>query len=182
MMKKLDLSRDAMGISALETINEKAFEKLISKCEKYISRIIYRDDYYILQSCARYKLIGYISTHFFNITSLNLTALTISPEDVNILAEHCKKLKILSLTLYLQCAYEEQLTKLFEVNKNLENIALYNMEYVCHSLMKLPEHKMKAITIDCFYDIEDNILSSVSMLQFFLYLILIIGMFHPCRS
>jgi len=170
-----------MGVPALDMIHEYDFEKLISKCGKYICRIIYKERNQQLYFSLIRKLPSYIATYCFNVTSLDLTASIVLPREVEILAENCKKIKELRLRLHWGVLYEEQLTKLFEVNKNLEDIALYNREFLCPSLMKLPEHKMKAIKLESDIYFSNNIFSSVSI-EFFLYLFLIIGILYSYRS
>jgi len=181
LKKTLVLSPNAMGISELDMIDDYVLEKVLQKCGKYLSQIIY-NDIYKLRQCIEYKLVGYIATYCSNLTSLHLTASHFIPLEIEILAKNCKMIKELQLTLNHQYMYEDELTKLFEQNKNLETLALYNMDYICPSLMQLPEHKMKVITLKCMFDFKD-ILQSVSIIQFFLYLVFIIGMHvdHKCN-
>jgi len=162
-MKIFNLSPEAIGFPKLDMIEENALEKLLQKCGKYISRIVYNDKYELdLSQC---RLTRCISMYCFNITSLDLTASIFIPSDIEILAENCKMIKELKLR-FCSVDYERELSKLFEENKNLEDIALYNMEYVCPSLMKLPEHKIKAFTLVCKSDIR-HIFPLVSIVQFF---------------
>jgi len=180
-MKTLDLSLETAHVPALDKLDRNAFKNLISKCGKYISRIIYEERNQKLHIPANIALPSYIAKYCFNVTSLNYTASYLFPRDIELLAENCNKIKELKLKLHTQCIYQSQLTKLFEVNKNLEYITLYELGYMCPSLMKLPEHKIKAITFEQlqFYRIENNILFSVCILLFFFYFVLIIGIFLP---
>jgi len=150
-------------------IHKKAFEKALSKCGTHISRIIYkrRDELLYESFCCNITLhlLPYISTYCFNVTSLDLTAAQPSRSDI-IRLSHCKKIKQLSLKL-INPQFENELTMLFEENKDLEDIALYG-DRLCPSVMKLPEHKMKAITLECNVNhvvhFDDRIFSSVSII------------------
>jgi len=144
-------------------LDEDAFERYISKCGKYISRIIYEEKYPELHLSVKAELPRYIFTYCFNITKLDLTALNFFPQQVKILSENFKKIKELKLKLHIEYTYEEQLTKLFEVNKNLEVLELHDMHHICPSLMKLPQHKMKAITLASIYIVHD-VFYSVSII------------------
>jgi len=146
-------------------IVDETLKKYISKCGRYLSRVIYKraTRNWELRHSIAYKLLGYISTYCFNVTHLDLTASVFFPSEVEILAENCKKLKVLRLTFSLQYDYNRELTKIFEVNRNLEDVALYKLRSQCRVLMELPEHKMKAITINWF-DEHPDILSSVSII------------------
>jgi len=180
-LKTFDLSPDGLGFSKVYMIDENVLKKLLSKCGKYISRIIYKHKYYKLRILVECEIAHYISTYCFNVTSLDLTALAFFPWEIEILAKNCNKIIELRLKFHNTSLYEKQLTKLFEVNENLEHVALFNLNSVCSILMNLPEHKMKAITFQTndaqFFYIEHDILFSVNIIQFFLYLILIIDMF-----
>jgi len=151
-----------MGVSRLDMIDENSFEKLLQKCGKYISRIIYKKgDQRIRYSILR-KLPFYISTYCFNVSSLDLTQSIFYPSEVAILAKNCKKIKELKLLLSSIYNYEDQLTNLFEVNKDLEVLVLYRL--LCPSLIRLPEQKMKAITLNYCFNFSLDIFSSVSII------------------
>jgi len=144
-------------------ITKSAFDEVISKCSRYISQISYTRGNQELHQSVINELPFYITTYCSNITSLDLTASTIEPWGLVVLAEKCKKIKKLSIKLSLLHKYEEELTNLFEVNEELEDIALYELQSVCPSLKQLPEHKMKAITLACF-EFGNDIFSSVSII------------------
>jgi len=179
LIKVLDLSPDAMGVPALHSIDQNAIEKLMSKCGKHISQIIYKSGNQKLRSSVVRELPSYIATYCFNVTSLDLTASIIYPREIEILSQKCNKIKKIGLLLSSIYGYEDELTKLFEVNKDLEDITLYKL--LCPSLMKLPEQKVKAITLEYCLDFPLHLFSSVSIIQFFPYILLIIVGFHPCR-
>jgi len=165
-MKTLDLSPDVMGVPTLDMIYKCEVDELLSRCGTYINQIIYKKGNQKLHHSVECVLPFYITVYCFNVTSLELTASAFDPCALEILADNCKKIKKLSLRLCWQHEYEEQLTKLFEENKNLEDIELYDLRLLCPSLKKLPEHKMKAITLEVF-KIRNDIFSSVSTIQFF---------------
>jgi len=158
MMKTLDLSPNGFGVPTYDMIKNDVLRTFMSKCGQHISRIIYKD--HLFHSTINNKLLDYISTYCLNVTSLNLIGLEILPYEIRILAHNCKKIKKLSLQLYPKYEYERELTMLFEENKNLDDITLYQAS-LCRSLLKLPEHKMKAIKLVC-NQLPDNIFSSVS--------------------
>jgi hypothetical protein len=179
-MKTFDLSPAAWGFPAPDQTDEGVLHKIMLKWGKYISRIFYTAEYPKLFSYFENRLPRYISTYCFNITNLDLTALFLFPRDIEIIAENCKKIKRLRLKLYLVSKYYNELVKLFEENKDLEDIGIYRMNFLCRSLMKLPEQKMKTIMLDCYTYFGNKIFSQVSIIKFFLYFI--IGTSHPCRS
>jgi len=81
-MKKFDLLRDVMGVPTFDRIDEKAFEKLISKCGKNFSRLIYEQKNQELLSSVVRKLPSHIATYCFNITSLDLTVSIFYPREM----------------------------------------------------------------------------------------------------
>jgi len=168
-MKILDLSADAIGVPRLDMINIKAFLNVLSKYGRYITQIIYKKGNQEFHASILYVLPFHITIHCLNVTSLEFTASIINPWGIEVLAENCKKLKQLRLKLCIVYDYKDELTKLFEENKNLENIVLYDMGFLCPSLKKLPEHKMKAITVQCIH-MGNDIFSSVSTIRFFFIL------------
>jgi len=179
LMKILDLSADAIGVPKLDMIDDNTFRKVLSKCGRYITQIIYKKGNQEFHASILYVLPFHITTHCLNVTSLDITASVIIPQGIKILAENCKKLKQLRLQLCILYDYEDEFPKLFEQNKNLENIVLYDMGFLYPSLKKLPEHKMKAITLECIH-MGNDIFSSVSTIRFFF--ILFSELFYLCRS
>jgi len=164
-MKTLVLSPDVMGVPTLDMIYRCELDNLLSRCGKYITQIIYKKGNEELHQSVINELPFYITTYCYNIINLDLTASVFDPWALEVLAENCRKIKKLRFKVSLIHNYEEELTKLFEVNEELEDIALYRLQSVCRSLTKLPEHKMKAITLACF-KFGNDIFSSVSIIQF----------------
>jgi len=170
-VRAIDVSPDVGPKFCTKMIHTKAFEKALSKCGKHISRIIYKGDpsnYEPLCWNIIYDLLNYIATYCFNVTSLDLSAAHMFPSELMTLAQKCKKIKQLCL-LISAYSYEDGLTVLFEENKDLEDITLYTKKIsIVTSLMRLPEHKMKAITLKCDLNaaitIDPRILSSVSII------------------
>jgi len=158
-----------MSIPKLTMLDDDTFANLVLKCGKHISRITYKKRDEDLHPLVLYKLSYYISRYCFNITNLDLSAIIIYPKEIKILAENCKNIEMLVFKLHMKYNYEKSLTMLFKENKNLEDITLYNMQYIYRSLMKLPVHKIKAITLNCNFDVK-NILYRVSIIQFFFIL------------
>jgi len=119
LMKTLDLSPDFMGVSAFDTIEKNAFNVLISKCGQHIFRIIYKKKSQQLHASVECQLSFHIATYCFNVTRFDLAASIRFTREVEILAEDCKNIREFRLKLDPTCGYEEQLTKLFEVDKKL---------------------------------------------------------------
>jgi len=167
LMKTFDLSPDAWGFPPIERLDEVEFRNIMLKWGKYISQIFYTTDHPKLLSFFENKLPHYISTYCFNVTNLDLTASFLFPPDVDIIAENCRKIKRLRLKVYLISSYYNEFIKLFENNKDLEDIGIQRMNHLCQSLTKLPEHKMKTIMLECYSRFENELLSDVSIINFF---------------
>jgi len=183
LMKTFDPSPAAWGFPPLYKTDEVVFHKIMSKWSKYISRVCYaakpgKDVPYFEN-----RLSDYISKYCFNVTNLDLTALRLFPRDIKIIAKNCKKLKRLKLNLNFIIQLDNELAQLFKENKNLEDIEINGIKALCRSLLKLPVQKMKTMILHC-ERLENEIFSQVSIIKFFLYLILIeyvrLGTSYPC--
>jgi len=164
LVKTLDLSSNGLGFPTIYKVNEIMFRNILLKYGQYIHEIIYKG--HKLQPNIDYRLTDYISMYCFNVKNLNLTASRLHPSQIKILAEKCKNIEKLSLYLCSVCQFEDELTMLFEENKNLKDISLCR-EILCPSLLKLPEHKMRAIKLNVVYftnALSIDIFSSVSIL------------------
>jgi len=91
LIKTLVLSPNGLGFTTFHTIDNDMFTKLIAKCSKHIFRIIYKD--YKLHSNIDNRLSNYISTHCFNVRSLDLSATILHSSQIKILAQNCKKIE-----------------------------------------------------------------------------------------
>jgi len=187
LVDTLDLSPAGWGFPIANKIDEALFRKIILKCGKYISQISYTAEYPKLVIHFEKRLPNYISKYCPNVTNLDLSGILLFPRDVEIIAENCRKIKRLRLKLYLISSYHYELTKLFENNKDLEDIGIEKMSFLCRSLTKLPEHKMKTIMLECYIHFENELFSQVSIikifsLSYFPLLVCLIRIHHKCHT
>lgn len=156
MMKTLDLLPSTWGFLETHTIRTATLRKILLKCGKFLTQINLSTSNFLRQSTL--TIVGKLCP---NLTSIDVTALTICASGIDTLASNCKNITRFSLgpSIY---SCDNELKNLFKVNKNLEYLAISKNNIVGKSLLYLPAQTMHTIILNKCDNILDNHFSTVS--------------------
>ncbi|XP_072754934.1 putative RNA-binding protein EEED8.10 isoform X1 [Anoplolepis gracilipes] len=151
MMKTLDLSASTWGFLETHTICTAILRKILLKCGKYLTEINLSDTSNFLRQ-STLTIIGKLCP---NLTSIDVTALTICASGISTLASNCKNITKFKLgpSTY---SCDNELKNLFKLNKNLEHLAISKNNIAGKSLLCLPSQTMHTIILDRCDNIQDN--------------------------
>lgn len=157
MMKTLDLSPSTWGFLETHTIRTATLRKILLKCGKFLTEINLSDTSNFLRQ-STLTIVGKLCP---NLTSINVTALTICASGIGTLASNCKNITRFSLgpSTY---GCDNELKNLFKLNKNLEYLAISKNNIAGKSLLFLPA-QIHTIILDRCENIQDNHFSTVSV-------------------
>lgn len=157
MIKTLDLSPSTWGFAYTRTIHTALLRKILLKCGKFLTRIDLNDPvHYLSQSTL--TVVGKLCP---NLTSIDVTALTVCASGIRALANNCRDVTRFNLgpSTY---SCDNDLKCLFKANQNLEYLAITRNGILGKCLLCLPERTMRTIVLDrCDY-LQDCHLSMVN--------------------
>lgn len=164
MIKTLDLSPSTWGFAYTRTIHTALLRKVLLKCGRFLTRINLNDPInYLSQSTL--TVIGKLCP---NLTSIDVTALTVCASGIRTLANNCRNITKFNLgpSTY---SCDNELKCLFKLNQNLEYFAVTRNGILGKCLLCLPERTMRTIILDrCDY-LQDNHFSMVNRLFFIVF-------------
>ncbi|KAL6265374.1 hypothetical protein P5V15_002173 [Pogonomyrmex californicus] len=153
MIKTLDLSPSTWGFSYTCMIHTALLRKILLKCGRFLTRINLSYPHYLSQSTL--TIVGKLCP---NLTSIDVTALTVCASGIRTLTANCKNITKLNLGPSTFCC-DHELKYLFKINKNLEYLAISRNSIVGKCLLYLPKQTMHTIILDrCDY-LQDGHLS-----------------------
>jgi len=130
-MTSLDLLQSTWSISAYPRINNRIIAKVLSKCGQFLTEIDFSNQKFCFNKCQMKTDCSCSNSMILNIITLNLVS-----QNLNLLIQNCKNIKKLSIGWLYNC--EEELSNLFQSNKNLEYLAIYKSIFLGSSLLKIP--------------------------------------------
>ncbi|XP_050459937.1 F-box/LRR-repeat protein 7-like isoform X2 [Cataglyphis hispanica] len=155
MMKRLDLSSSTWGFLQTHTIRTATLRKVLLKCGKFLTQINLSDTSNFLRQ-STLTIVGKLCP---NLTSIDVTALTICASGIGTLASNCKNITRFSLgpSTY---SCDNELKNLFKLNKKLEYLAISKNNITGKSLLCLPAQTIHTIILDRCDNIQDNLFST----------------------
>ncbi|KYN03547.1 Putative RNA-binding protein EEED8.10 [Cyphomyrmex costatus] len=154
MVKTLNLSPSTWGFSHNHVIHTALLRKILLKCGRFLTRIDLDEPlHYLSQSTL--TIIGKFCP---NLTSINITALTVCASGIRTLANNCRNLiKFCLGPSTYSC--DNELKYLFKQNRNLECLVITRNNILGKSLLFLPEQTVHTIILDRLDYLQDNHLS-----------------------
>ncbi|XP_011874815.1 PREDICTED: putative RNA-binding protein EEED8.10 isoform X2 [Vollenhovia emeryi] len=155
MVKTLDLLPSTWGFTKIHPIIRTALlRKILLKCGRFLTKINLNEPiHYLSQSTL--TVIGKLCP---NLTSIDVTALTVCASGIRTLANNCSNITEFNLGPSTN-GCENELKGLFTLNPNLKSLAITKNNIMGKCLLCLPEQTVHTIKLDrCDY-LEDNHLS-----------------------
>lgn len=170
MIKTMDLSPSTWGFTYTHTIHTALLRKILLKCGRFLTRINLSDPiHYLSQSTL--TIIGKLCP---NLTSIDVTALTVCASGIRTLANNCRNITKFNLgpSTY---SCDNELKCLFKHNQNLEYLVITRNNILGKCLLCLPELTMHTVILNrCDY-LQDTHLSMVNRFSNLLLSLVAIG-------
>ncbi|EZA47801.1 Putative RNA-binding protein EEED8.10, partial [Ooceraea biroi] len=153
MMRALDLSPFTWGL-ATHTIHTAKLRKLLLKCGRFLTRINLSDSIH----CLSQSTLTIIAKFCPNLTSIDVTALTVCSSGIEALAHNCNNITRFSLGPSTYCC-DNELKNFFSRNKGLEYLAISRNSLLGKSLSGLPAETVHTVILERCDLIQDVHLS-----------------------